>query len=664
MSQEELTEKFNETMHGLLGYNNGANWMILDESVIEAARATAAEFLKTSSGNFIATQWMSKITAFQNTKMTKKQVKVKAPSVFSPSPIEAAFARQEHASTLYKTKAEHNINLPGGKIGDDPAIQAIDDEEENEGPEDEEGSQDSEDKEENEEIDDEAEEIKNQDVGPPTATRKRALQHVSTLDVRQTVIAWMLGQSLATGDNNIVSRAVHNFPNHFRGSYKANVQKASRWWKNRHEIREKLENNIKSITSRQDSKRVKVQLKTFSGRGRRSAPWVLFLHSELVEEFERLRKAGVKFSAKLLKTLALNILDKSHGIYNRNYIDPVDNKPIYNKITPRWIEHFQVKHNIVMRCQTGKLLCSPEKKFQIETEIAYHLGQLKKKFDNGELEDNLIENMDETHFVINMDNGKTLGFRGDDDVKYADVVSGGESMTLVVRITGGVDAHIEAPMIIFQNPGRSYPIQGVADDIPGVCYRTGPKGWMDRTVFPQWLMERRAYQPDLYGRTKTVFLDNCGGHNSTPDLEAALDRTRTKLAFLPPCSTDLCQTADSFVISKIKDAWTSRWEQKKMELIDENAWSNASRKGSAGSGKLRNPGKKFFLRLAADAVRDVNLQRDSNGLTYARKAMIRCGLARDVTGFWREQQLTPQLQTIINNHRSYFEGELLPESIS
>ena len=48
-----------------------------------------------------------------------------------------------------------------------------------------------------------------------------------------------------------------------------------------------------------------------------------------------------------------------------------------------------------------------------------------------------MENVDETHFVINMDNGRSLGFRGDSTVKYADVVAGGESMTLVVRISGG-----------------------------------------------------------------------------------------------------------------------------------------------------------------------------------------------------------------------------------
>ena len=48
-----------------------------------------------------------------------------------------------------------------------------------------------------------------------------------------------------------------------------------------------------------------------------------------------------------------------------------------------------------------------------------------------------METLDETHFVVNLDNGMTLGFRGDTTIKYADVVSEGESMTLVVRISGG-----------------------------------------------------------------------------------------------------------------------------------------------------------------------------------------------------------------------------------
>ena len=39
----------------------------------------------------------------------------------------------------------------------------------------------------------------------------------------------------------------------------------------------------------------------------------------------------------------------------------------------------------------------------------------------------------------------------------------------------------------------------------------------------------------------------------------------------------------------------------------------------AWSGKLKNPGKRFFLELAAEAVRKINEMRDAAGISYARK---------------------------------------------
>ena len=78
---------------------------------------------------------------------------------------------------------------------------------------------------------------------------------------------------------------------------------------------------------------------------------------------------------------------------------------------------------------------------------------------------------------MNMDNGRTLRFSGESEVKYADVVLGGEGMTMVVRIGGGRNARIEeAPFIGFKNSGRSYPIRGLPDNVPGISYRSGRKG--------------------------------------------------------------------------------------------------------------------------------------------------------------------------------------------
>lgn len=69
-------------------------------------------------------------------------------------------------------------------------------------------------------------------------------------------------------------------------------------------------------------------------------------------------------------------------------------------------------------------MVSSEKQLSIEKSIAYHLMMLRHKFWSGTLEENLIENANEAHLVINMDNVKTLDFIGDNYVKYVDFFSG------------------------------------------------------------------------------------------------------------------------------------------------------------------------------------------------------------------------------------------------
>ena len=86
-----------------------------------------------------------------------------------------------------------------------------------------------------------------------------------------------------------------------------------------------------------------------------------------------------------------------------------------------------------------------------------------------------------------------------------------------------------------------------------------------------------------------------------------------------------------------------------MRMIKKGDWSDTVRKNGSWSGKLKNPSKRFFLELAATAVRAVNRMRDSCGLAYDRKSMIRCGMALDVSGRWHESQLTPNCSKILVN---------------
>ena len=136
---------------------------------------------------------------------------------------------------------------------------------------------------------------------------------------------------------------------------------------------------------------------------------------------------------------------------------------------------------------------SAAKQLFIEKEVAFHLGTFNREFETGAIDENYVENTDETHFTINMDNGRTLGFSGESEVKYADVFSGGEGVTMMVCLNGGRDASVQNTFMVFKISSRSYPIRGVPDDIPRISYRIGPKGWMDTKIMPQWPSEKRLF---------------------------------------------------------------------------------------------------------------------------------------------------------------------------
>lgn len=495
-------------------------------------------------------------------------------------------------------------------------------------------------------------EVCNQDHTPvpPPIPRRRKI-HVNKLSERYAATKWMLETAATDGHDKIISKCVRHFSQMFPGNAKANLEKASRWWKMR-ETTMALKNIPGSLSL--STRRARLSKKAVSGRGPKRSEWVIALYKDLLEAFERLRAAGVRFSTQLLLQEARDMVQKSGEGSSYHHSLLVYGVPIMEKLTARWIKHFMSFHKIVLRCQTGKLMLSPSKRDFIERSVAYHLGVLQRGFNDGTFLEETIENADETHFVVNFDNGKTLGFIGDNHVKYADVVSGGEPMTMMVRISGGVHATIHPPMIIFKNDKCSYPIKGVPDTVPGVCYRTSKKGWMDSVKWMEWLLEARAIHRMHGDQRRSLFVDNCPSHGLSDEVNEALKTINTVLYKLPPNATDLVQPADSFIIQKIKEVWRRRWDVYKMDCIKKGLWKDGD--NGSGSGRLVNPGKRFFLKLAADSVREVNCMKDRNGESYARKAMVMTGMSLGYDGVWSEGQLTQDLQGIIAKYRNHFEG--------
>ena len=69
-------------------------------------------------------------------------------------------------------------------------------------------------------------------------------------------------------------------------------------------------------------------------------------------------------------------------------------------------------HRITLGLHAGRKLLHEQKEQFIWHSVAVHLGKLKNGFMSGQLKEDFQYSLDETHFVVDQDNGKILGFRG------------------------------------------------------------------------------------------------------------------------------------------------------------------------------------------------------------------------------------------------------------
>lgn len=97
------------------------------------------------------------------------------------------------------------------------------------------------------------------------------------------------------------------------------------------------------------------------------------------------------------------------------------------------------------------------------------------RFTSGTFDQIFVENAGETLFIVNLDKERNLGIIGEKGVKYANMVSCEESMTMMGSITGDEKVYLEPTLLISKNSSGSYPIRGVLDNVPDVSYRYSPK---------------------------------------------------------------------------------------------------------------------------------------------------------------------------------------------
>ena len=68
--------------------------------------------------------------------------------------------------------------------------------------------------------------------------------------------------------------------------------------------------------------------------------------------------------------------------------------------------------------------------------------------------------MNETHFVVNMYHVKMLGFVGDEEFKYCNVISGGQGITMFLQITVDHNSNIHPPWLFSKTVLARAPFEG------------------------------------------------------------------------------------------------------------------------------------------------------------------------------------------------------------
>uniref|UniRef100_M4BUU0 Uncharacterized protein n=1 Tax=Hyaloperonospora arabidopsidis (strain Emoy2) TaxID=559515 RepID=M4BUU0_HYAAE len=114
------------------------------------------------------------------------------------------------------------------------------------------------------------------------------------------------------------------------------------------------------------SGRRQVTIRAFAGRERRCAQWIKTLYDILLAEFRRFKATGVKFSSAPLAIIARDIVLTSTE-FAVKFSDP---RMLILLTTSRSLKRSKsAGYNstwIMMRMQTGKMLCSLEKEAHID----------------------------------------------------------------------------------------------------------------------------------------------------------------------------------------------------------------------------------------------------------------------------------------------------------
>ncbi len=128
-------------------------------------------------------------------------------------------------------------------------------------------------------------------------------------------------------------------------------------------------------------------------------------------------------TSALLHETAISLVRKDDAVLlSQHEVENESGKMLSEEISKYWAYDFCNRFNLNTRIRIGNKTLSPAELALNNKFLAHHLVTLKQAYDNG-LDESTVQKFDETHLVMDMDDGCVLDFQGTKRATYSDVAS-------------------------------------------------------------------------------------------------------------------------------------------------------------------------------------------------------------------------------------------------
>lgn len=101
-------------------------------------------------------------------------------------------------------------------------------------------------------------------------------------------------------------------------------------------------------------------------------------------------------------------------------------------------------------------------------EVSFNFRNLNRALNDGTPREKFVYKADETHFLMDKNDGRKCAMKLANDIKFADVMSDDHGITMMDMLGGCLNYRICVPFMIFKKLACSYPIRTILDTVRGV----------------------------------------------------------------------------------------------------------------------------------------------------------------------------------------------------